>query len=75
MVITIFCFSIKVVLLIVSSIKFTMQKLEKWVFIASALALVLTSIFSLGYHQFDEHFQILEFAGLKLNLTTSANLP
>lgn len=52
-----------------------MQKLEKWVFIASALALVLTSIFSLGYHQFDEHFQILEFAGLKLNLTTSANLP
>jgi hypothetical protein len=37
--------------------------------------LILASIFSVGYHQFDEHFQILEFAGLKLGLTSVANLP
>ena len=35
----------------------------------------MASIFSVGYYQFDEHFQILEFAGLKLNLTSVNNLP
>ena len=41
----------------------------------SIVILVLTSVFSLGYFHFDEHFQILEFALLKLNLTTAGNLP
>lgn len=37
--------------------------------------LIIASIFSTGYHHFDEHFQILEFAGTKLGLTTPSNLP
>ncbi len=52
-----------------------MQKKEKTIYILCIITLVLTSIFSLGYHHFDEHFQILEFAGSKLDLTTPNNLP
>ncbi|MBN4065989.1 hypothetical protein JYT51_01495 [Candidatus Amoebophilus asiaticus] len=52
-----------------------MQVRGKNIYIISIIILVLTTIFSLGYHHFDEHFQILEFAGLKLNLTTASNLP
>ena len=37
--------------------------------------LAITAFFSTGYYHFDEHFQILEFAGLKLNMTVAANLP
>ena len=45
------------------------------IYIASAIFLLFASIFSLGYHQYDEHFQILEFAGLKLQLTSAEDLP
>jgi phosphatidylinositol glycan class B len=48
---------------------------EKRIFIFSAIALLITSIFSVGFHHFDEHFQILEFAGSKLGLTETENLP
>ena len=41
----------------------------------SAGILFIASIFSLGYHHLDEHFQLLEFASLKLGLTTEENLP
>lgn len=37
--------------------------------------MIVASIFSSGYHQTDEHFQIFEFAGLKLGLTEAQNLP
>lgn len=47
----------------------------KIIYLLSAVILILTSVFSLGYFHFDEHFQILEFAGLKLDLTTPENLP
>jgi phosphatidylinositol glycan class B len=47
----------------------------KRVYIASAIVLILASVFSNGYFNPDEHFQILEFAGLKLNLNVAANLP
>jgi phosphatidylinositol glycan class B len=48
---------------------------KNYIYILSILALVITTFFSSGYYHFDEHFQILEFAGLKLNMTVAANLP
>jgi GPI mannosyltransferase 3 len=45
------------------------------IYLLSILALIITAFFSSGYYHFDEHFQILEFAGLKLNVTVAANLP
>ena len=44
-------------------------------FILGAIILLLTAWFSTGYNHFDEHFQVVEFAGLKLGLTEKANLP
>lgn len=44
-------------------------------YIASLIGLLITSFFSVGYHHPDEHYQILEFAGLKLGLTEAVNLP
>ncbi len=48
---------------------------SKKIYIIGALFLIVAAIFSSGYHQFDEHFQINEFAGLKLGLTEESNLP
>lgn len=48
---------------------------EKYILPIGAIALFIGSIFSEGYHHFDEHFQILEFAGVKLGLTEASNLP
>jgi phosphatidylinositol glycan class B len=39
------------------------------------LALLITAIFSKGYYHFDEHFQILEFASLKLGHASAADMP
>ena len=47
----------------------------KTTYIISALLFLLAAVFSLGYHHFDEHFQILEFAALKLGMTEASNLP
>jgi hypothetical protein len=41
----------------------------------SLLCLICAAFFSTGFHQIDEHFQILEYAGLKLGLTTLEQLP
>ena len=48
---------------------------NKYIFFIGIICLLIASFFSTGYHHFDEHFQILEFAGLKLGLTTASNLP
>lgn len=48
---------------------------ENHTYLLGIVVLVVASIFSTGYHHFDEHFQLLEFAGLKLGLTTASNLP
>jgi GPI mannosyltransferase 3 len=45
------------------------------IYILGALVFLLTAWFSVGYNHFDEHFQVIEFAGLKLGLTEKANLP
>jgi GPI mannosyltransferase 3 len=47
----------------------------KNLYILSITTLIITAFFSIGYYHFDEHFQILEFAGLKLNMTVAGNLP
>ena len=47
---------------------------EKSIYILSAIALATAATFSTGYHQDDEHFQILEFAALKLNMTSANEL-
>ena len=44
-------------------------------YVIAGLIFALTAWFSAGYNHFDEHFQVLEFAGLKLGLTVKANLP
>ncbi|MBK8502984.1 MAG: hypothetical protein IPL46_12665 [Saprospiraceae bacterium] len=41
----------------------------------SFAALLCTSIFSIGHFQADEHFQLLEFAAMKLNLIDASTLP
>ena len=46
---------------------------KSWLY-ASAIIFFITSWFSLGYNQSDEHFQILEFAGLKLDINTELDL-
>jgi len=46
-----------------------------YIYLLGMASLIIASIFSKGYHHFDEHFQILEFAGVKLGLTTPSNLP
>lgn len=48
---------------------------EPNIYILSIIVLITASYFSLGFHHPDEHFQILEFAALKLNLTTAQHLP
>jgi len=52
-----------------------MRKRVRTVEALGLLALVVASVFSVGFHHFDEHFQILEFAGLKLGLTSEESLP
>lgn len=48
---------------------------EKQFYATGALVLFITALFSTGYHHFDEHFQILEFASLKLNMATENDMP
>jgi len=47
---------------------------NKSIYLFGATLLLVTALFSSGYHQFDEHFQILEFAGLKLALAEPNDL-
>jgi len=43
--------------------------------LAALLLIVLTSWFSIGFHHYDEHFQLLEYANYKLGRTPVADLP
>jgi phosphatidylinositol glycan class B len=43
--------------------------------VPNSIVLFITAVFSSGFHQIDEHVQILEFAGLKLNMTVADHLP
>ena len=48
---------------------------EKRIMLLSAILFLLAAVFSVGFIHVDEHFQILEFAALKLGLTTPEALP
>ncbi len=48
---------------------------EKPVTLLCFFFLLIASVFSVGYHHFDEHFQILEFAAAKLGMASPANMP
>lgn len=48
---------------------------DKKLITLSFIILIIASYFSVGYNHLDEHFQILEFAGSKVNLTAKENLP
>jgi phosphatidylinositol glycan class B len=48
---------------------------RKYIYLLSIITLIVTAFFSTGYYHFDEHFQILEFAALKLKMTEETNLP
>lgn len=52
----------------------TIRFISFW-FIISLIIHLVTATFSLGFHHWDEHFQLLEFAGLKLGKTTAIELP
>ena len=45
------------------------------IYFLSIFILIVAAIFSKGYYHFDEQIQILEFAGVKLNLTTVHFMP
>lgn len=46
---------------------------RRWLYLAAAI-FVICSWFSHGYNQADEHFQILEFAGMKLGINAEEDL-
>ena len=48
---------------------------EKTVVALSLGIFFVTALRSSGFHQIDEHFQILEFAAFKLGLTNQGELP
>src|SRR5437870_2133024 len=47
----------------------------KKIILISILLHIVAAFFSKGYDRFDEHFQILEFAGLKFGINNAADLP
>ena len=51
------------------------KTLHKRITIVSLVSLLVASIFSVGYHHFDEHFQILEFANYNLGNISAEELP
>lgn len=48
---------------------------EKQICITGLAVFLITAFFSLGYHHFDEHFQILELASLKLGSASVSDMP
>jgi GPI mannosyltransferase 3 len=44
-------------------------------YFAGLIVFVITSYFSLGYHHPDEHFQVLEFANVKMGNSPASDLP
>jgi len=51
------------------------KKIHLFIFLSSVIIYSITAYFSVGYYYFDEHYQILEFANIKLGLTETESLP
>jgi hypothetical protein len=47
----------------------------RWCLAASALLFFASAVFSVGQHNPDEYYQIVEFASTKLGISASAGLP
>jgi GPI mannosyltransferase 3 len=52
-----------------------MQVLNQYRWTVAIVIYILAAWFSAGFHHFDEHFQILEFANLKMGRALEANMP
>jgi GPI mannosyltransferase 3 len=50
------------------------QKDYLYAYLTSIFVFVVTAVFSIGYHQADEHYQIIEFALFKLGINQPENL-
>ncbi len=50
-------------------------KIHDVIFLLAIAVYVITAYNSLGYHQADEHYQIIEFAGTKLGTHMAEDLP
>lgn len=46
----------------------------KKIYLLAVIFFIIAAYFSAGFYQFDEHTQVMEFAGLKLGLTEKQNL-
>ena len=53
---------------------YNMNKYAAWYW-SGLVVFIITAIFSSGYHNHDEHFQILEFCNYKLGLSPASDLP
>lgn len=51
-----------------------MQNNKLWYRLGLAV-FIITAIFSIGYHNHDEHFQVLEFANYKMGFSAADDLP
>ncbi len=51
------------------------QKNYQKIYLLGFLAHLLAALYSVGYHNPDEYFQIIEFASYKLNITSAIELP
>ena len=47
---------------------------ERQLLLAGIIAHIAAALFSIGFHHFDEHFQIIEFAGYKLGTNSASDL-
>jgi phosphatidylinositol glycan class B len=57
------------------SVPADLRQFERRCLVAMLILLGLSAWWSVGFHHNDEHFQILEFADLKLGVTPAADLP
>lgn len=51
-----------------------MEKFHRNILVISAFVYLVTAWFSVGFHHFDEHYQIIEFAGYKLGFNSADHL-
>jgi len=50
------------------------QRFHRWVISIAFIVYGITAINCIGYFHFDEHYQIIEFASLKLSLNNPSDL-
>src|SRR5688572_24767330 len=51
-----------------------LSRFHRNIFLVATGLYLITAWFSIGFHHFDEHYQILEFAGYKIGFNAADNL-